>query len=146
MVTPARWRPIEPKTIPGRARRQRHDLALGRLPNTWQIDCHFVCFDARSFKISDDLGSLTNLSLKTAAPEPEKGCAPGRTRTFDLRIRNPLLYPAELRAQIFRGRPTTSGSGLSRLMADTAISYKLSTVRHNGGSICVPREVLGNKR
>jgi hypothetical protein len=26
-------------------------------------------------------------------------CAPGRTRTFDLRIRNPLLYPAELRAQ-----------------------------------------------
>src|SRR5437667_11946114 len=28
-----------------------------------------------------------------------RGCAPGRTRTFDLRIRNPLLYPAELRAQ-----------------------------------------------
>ena len=27
-------------------------------------------------------------------------CAPGRTRTFDLRIRNPLLYPAELRAQM----------------------------------------------
>ena len=27
-------------------------------------------------------------------------CAPGRTRTFDLRIRNPLLYPAELRAHI----------------------------------------------
>ncbi len=24
---------------------------------------------------------------------------PGRTRTCDLRIRNPLLYPAELRAQ-----------------------------------------------
>ncbi len=24
---------------------------------------------------------------------------PGRIRTFDLRIRNPLLYPAELRAQ-----------------------------------------------
>jgi hypothetical protein len=28
-----------------------------------------------------------------------RGGAPGRTRTFDLRIRNPLLYPAELRAQ-----------------------------------------------
>ena len=28
-----------------------------------------------------------------------KRSAPGRTRTFDLRIRNPLLYPAELRAQ-----------------------------------------------
>ncbi len=25
--------------------------------------------------------------------------APGVTRTLDLRIRNPLLYPAELRAQ-----------------------------------------------
>ena len=24
----------------------RHILALGRLPNTWQIDCHFVRFDA----------------------------------------------------------------------------------------------------
>src|SRR6476646_8478012 len=27
-----------------------------------------------------------------------RGCAPGVTRTLDLRIRNPLLYPAELRA------------------------------------------------
>ena len=26
--------------------------------------------------------------------------APGRIRTCDLRIRSPLLYPAELRAQI----------------------------------------------
>jgi hypothetical protein len=26
--------------------------------------------------------------------------APGVTRTLDLRIRNPLLYPAELRAQV----------------------------------------------
>ena len=25
---------------------KRHDLALDRLPNTWQIDCHFVRFDA----------------------------------------------------------------------------------------------------
>jgi hypothetical protein len=31
--------------------------------------------------------------------EVQKRSAPGRTRTFDLRIRNPLLYPAELRAQ-----------------------------------------------
>src|SRR5437879_4428664 len=31
--------------------------------------------------------------------DPEcRGCAPGRIRTSDLRIRNPLLYPAELRA------------------------------------------------
>ncbi len=29
-----------------------------------------------------------------------ESCAPGRIRTSDLRIRNPLLYPAELRAQI----------------------------------------------
>ena len=28
-----------------------------------------------------------------------RGCAPGVTRTPDPRIRNPLLYPAELRAQ-----------------------------------------------
>src|SRR5206468_1009645 len=28
------------------------------------------------------------------------GCARGRIRTSDLRIRNPLLYPAELRVQI----------------------------------------------
>ena len=33
---------------------------------------------------STDIGSKTN--------------TPGRTRTCDLRIRNPLLYPAELRA------------------------------------------------
>jgi hypothetical protein len=31
---------------------------------------------------------------------PERSCAPGVTRTLDLRIRNPLLYPAELRAQL----------------------------------------------
>ena len=31
---------------------------------------------------------------------PILSCAPGRTRTFDLRIRNPLLYPAELRAHL----------------------------------------------
>ena len=31
--------------------------------------------------------------------------APGVTRTPDLRIRNPLLYPAELRA-LFRGKLT----------------------------------------
>src|SRR5262245_1266358 len=42
--------------------------------------------------------------MKTAAPDPENGCAPGRTRTFDLRIRNPLLYPAELRAHLL-GEP-----------------------------------------
>jgi hypothetical protein len=30
----------------------------------------------------------------------QRSCAPGRTRTFDLRIRNPLLYPAELRAHL----------------------------------------------
>src|SRR5213594_4244654 len=30
-----------------------------------------------------------------------RGCAPGVTRTPDPRIRNPLLYPAELRAQIW---------------------------------------------
>ena len=29
-----------------------------------------------------------------------RGCAPGVTRTPDRRIRNPLLYPAELRAQL----------------------------------------------
>jgi hypothetical protein len=28
-----------------------------------------------------------------------RDCAPGVTRTPDRRIRNPLLYPAELRAQ-----------------------------------------------
>src|SRR5947207_1711917 len=32
-----------------------------------------------------------------------RDCAPGVTRTLDLRIRNPLLYPAELRAQ-FTGK------------------------------------------
>jgi hypothetical protein len=31
-------------------------------------------------------------------------CAPGVTRTLDLRIRNPLLYPAELRAQFSERR------------------------------------------
>ena len=38
--------------------------------------------------------------MKTAAQEPEKGCAPGVTRTPDPRIRNPLLCPAELRAHL----------------------------------------------
>ena len=36
-----------PKTIARSSEvAKRHDLALGRLPNTWQIDCHFVRFDA----------------------------------------------------------------------------------------------------
>ena len=34
--------------------------------------------------------------------------APGRTRTCDQRIRNPLLYPPELRAPWQRGEPSTS--------------------------------------
>ena len=32
-------------------------------------------------------------------------CAPGRTRTCNLRIRSPLLYPVELRAQLNRNTP-----------------------------------------
>jgi hypothetical protein len=39
-------------------------------------------------------------SPNTAAPCPCQISTPGVTRTLDLRIRNPLLYPAELRAQI----------------------------------------------
>ena len=42
------------------------------------------------------------------------------TRTLDLRIRNPLLYPAELRAQIFLPSFNDLGSALSRLMTHPA--------------------------
>ena len=38
-------------------------------------------------------------------------CAPGRIRTCDLRIRNPLLYPAELRE---RGREFTRSAVLGK--------------------------------
>ena len=46
-------------------------------------------------------GSTTELRppLKPHPPPPQEGVgAPGRTRTCDLRLRRPLLYPAELRA------------------------------------------------
>ena len=44
--------------------------------------------------------SRSRLDQPSPVQIPTKARAPGRTRTFDLRIRNPLLYPAELRAQI----------------------------------------------
>ena len=43
------------------------------------------------------VAKLKNLVFSCEKSSPRR-CAPGRTRTFDLRIRNPLLYPAELRA------------------------------------------------
>ena len=53
-----------------------------------------------------------NLRQKTATPikhevavndMPDKALygTPGTTRTYDLRIRSPLLYPAELQARLF---------------------------------------------
>ena len=40
-----------------------------------------------------------SLGKHTLPTETEKG-TPRRIRTFDLRIRSPLLYPAELRALV----------------------------------------------
>ena len=40
----------KPKTIARSSEAaKQHDLALGPLPNTWQIDCHFGRFDATRF-------------------------------------------------------------------------------------------------
>src|SRR2546430_1832655 len=63
-----------------------------------------------------------------------RGSAPGGTRTLDLRIRNPLLYPAELReqgrseafgrflaARNFRARPS-NWNGVARNPAGTGIT------------------------
>ena len=44
--------------------------------------------------------TLTNQLRILLNRAPERSCAPGVTRTPDRRIRNPLLYPAELRAQL----------------------------------------------
>src|SRR5262249_40001862 len=46
-------------------------------------------------------GKLADFAYENAV---FRGCAPGVTRTPDPRIRNPLLYPAELRAQNERGQ------------------------------------------
>ena len=39
--------------------------------------------------------------LAVPAEALAKAGVPGRIRTYDLRIRNPLLYPTELQAHIF---------------------------------------------
>ena len=55
-----------------------------------------------------DLNILVRLPMKNFSDKPEKFSSevvkkintPGRIRTSDRRIRNPLLYPAELRALV----------------------------------------------
>lgn len=61
-----------------------------------------------------------------------KNGAPGRIRTYDLWIRSPLLYPAELQAQVFYlnnlGRMTRLE--LATTGATIRSSTKLSYIRH----------------
>ena len=45
--------------------------------------------------------SLNREVAPNALPEKALYGTPGTTRTYDLRIRSPLLYPAELQARVF---------------------------------------------
>ena len=69
-------------------------------------------FSCESVTTADETLSRLTLAHETQTPLQNKGFAngceplmtdeettPGRSRTYDLRIRNPLLYPAELRAR-----------------------------------------------
>ena len=62
-------------------------------------DSHFVHFRARPFVTSRSV-KPNECPCKNSILAGGKRHAPGVTRTPDLRIRNPLLYPAELRAQM----------------------------------------------
>ena len=53
------------------------------------LEFHFYC---RIF------ATTNNVFFAKRYKESEKNGAPDRTRTCDLRIRNPLLYPTELQA------------------------------------------------
>ena len=54
----------------------------------------------RHYESSSNWSKTICKALYLSDLQIETRCAPGVTRTPDLRIRNPLLYPAELRAQI----------------------------------------------
>ena len=49
--------------------------------------------------------------------------APGRIRTCDLRLRKPALYPAELRARSWEGRPflALNGSAIQQIYLKSAL-------------------------
>jgi hypothetical protein len=53
--------------------------------------------------------AIGTISFSRISCCPRKQSAPGVTRTPDRRIRNPLLYPAELRAQIATGNMSLCG-------------------------------------
>ena len=62
-----------------------------------------TCRDAmgrEAYKCGSALSGRGQKGHFTSETRLFRGCAPGVTRTLDLRIRNPLLYPAELRAHI----------------------------------------------
>src|SRR5213594_3213153 len=63
-----------------------------------------------------------------------RGCAPGVTRTPDPRIRNPLLYPAELRAQNWQGHIQRFATNKRKRAAPFVVllepSIRCTTQRH----------------
>lgn len=64
--------------------------------------CVYLCSDSRPDKTIDDDQRQTNFAKSSETPISN---APGGIRTPALRIRNPLLYPAELRAPFFAAHP-----------------------------------------
>ncbi len=63
--------------------------------------------------------SLKQRSHRSSSAAKERSiCAPCGTRTHDPRIRNPLLYPAELRAQLKSQLGTVLCSGVPARQGD----------------------------
>ena len=62
-----------------------------------QIRLFFACFSGGQIRTDTDTGGQATPIIETKTAFMN---TPGRIRTCDLRIRNPLLYPTELRAQL----------------------------------------------
>ena len=86
------------------------------------------------------------LAVAGALARPAKAGAPGRTRTCDLRIRSPALYPTELRAHespsYHPGRLAPSVPSAHNERADPPTTHARGEPSHDRASSSVRRLVL----
>ncbi len=74
------------------------------VPNNWGLRQRFLDTRFRGYDTKERIpdtrtgAGMTIFGHPTLRSLAKAGGAPGRIRTCDLRIRNPLLYPTELRA------------------------------------------------
>ena len=72
---------------------------------------------------------------RSPTAKPEGSNAPARTRTWDRRIRNPMLYPAELRAQMLVNTTVTCIFCFGEITYDNQTPCNNATGRVRGSPI-----------